>query len=240
MIAALPLCALLAATALPDAPADDLAADARAAYEKTLRGELQAAEELYQSVIDRGGETADLYFNLGTVQLERGHLVPAITSFERALDRDPAHADAQTNLRAARARAGALPDERAPSLRDALPFLASVGSQVWAGVFAIGNALWVLGALLRRARPWAWALGLALVVGSGAAMATLAWGDGREKAVALEATSLRSGPAERYDEVGGLPPGASVEITERREGWVEVRAVDGRRGWVPLAQIQPL
>jgi tetratricopeptide (TPR) repeat protein len=226
--------------AAPRAGADAIAADARAAYTKALRGELADAEALYASVIARGHPTADLLTNLGTVQLERGELVEAVVSFERALRLDPAHDDARINLAAAKARLGAEPTDEAPSVRDVLPALAAVGWTGWALLAIAGNALLALGVAWRRGRWTAASVGAVLLTVAALAMGTWTWGARRAEAVVLETVELRGGPAPRYADVGQLPAGATVRVQTRRDRWVEVRAPDGRRGWVEIDRLRSL
>jgi SH3 domain protein len=45
--------------------------------------------------------------------------------------------------------------------------------------------------------------------------------------------NLRTGPGNAYRILGTLTTGDSVRILTRGDGWTQVRADDGREGWVP-------
>lgn len=66
-----------------------------------LRGNAHAAAERYmKQVIQLGGDHADDHHILGVTFLKQNRLMEARTSFERALERDPQHAEARQGLQA--------------------------------------------------------------------------------------------------------------------------------------------
>lgn len=56
------------------------------------------ALEIYKSVLDKGYESADLYYNVANCFYRKGELAPSILNYERALRIDPSHEDAKHNL----------------------------------------------------------------------------------------------------------------------------------------------
>lgn len=44
--------------------------------------------------------------------------------------------------------------------------------------------------------------------------------------------NVRTGPATEFDKVAALAKGAQVEIIAEKDGWLEVKLSDGRKGWV--------
>ena len=49
--------------------------------------------------------------------------------------------------------------------------------------------------------------------------------------------NLRTGPGNQFRILGSVETGDSVEILERGDGWIQVRA-DGKQGWVPEGFLQ--
>ncbi len=220
--------------------ADDRASDALAAYQLTLRGELDEAEALYRSVIDRGQPTADLLYNLGTVQLERGRELDAIVSFERALRLDSGHRDTRRNLRVAREHLGIdrAPEASGTSGLDRIPF----GPHGWALIVLLSNVLVAVGVYGRRA-TWglvvAWTGAVSFIL-SATVLVAMAYATGQPRAVAMESRVLRGGPAERYPDLGRVVAGSRVRPSDAQTGWTQILTPDGREGWVPTTALTEL
>ena len=71
----------------------DLQRDFTAGNDRALEGNHEAAVGLYRSVLERGGHSADVYYNLGNTYAEAGRLVDPVVAWEQALRRDPGAAD---------------------------------------------------------------------------------------------------------------------------------------------------
>lgn len=82
--------------------------DAEALYDQAndayQAGEYKAAQALYDSIMNLGQVSADLYYNLGNTHYRQGHTGLSVLNYERALAIDPGHDDAQFNLKLARQR----------------------------------------------------------------------------------------------------------------------------------------
>lgn len=231
-----------AAAALSAAPVpDDLRADRDQAYEHTLRGEFDAARSLYRSLLDQGADTADVWFNLGTVQIESGDPVAGVVSYLAGLRRSPSHADLRANLSAVQAwlEVGV---ERAPSWLDGARWVDGVPLWVWWSLLVLGNLGLATGALRRHAGLAAAGL---IVAGAGAgAMALLHHAAHRPWAVVAETVPLRPGPAERYASTSEVRRGLDVRPERGRDadqgreaGWQKVTCPDGRTGYVPATAL---
>lgn len=61
-------------------------------------GNYAEAAAQYQSIVETGKTSADLYYNLGNAYYRMGKIADAIISYERALRLDATHQDAQHNL----------------------------------------------------------------------------------------------------------------------------------------------
>ena len=64
--------------------------------------EFEQAVQYYESILETGFESAELYFNLGNAYYKANKLTDAIINYERALLLDPGDEDIQFNLDVAR------------------------------------------------------------------------------------------------------------------------------------------
>ncbi|WP_394760096.1 tetratricopeptide repeat protein [Flavobacterium sp.] len=62
------------------------------------KGNYQEAITIYESVVNSGQESAELYFNLGNCYYKLNKVAPAIFNFEKALLLNPNDAETQNNL----------------------------------------------------------------------------------------------------------------------------------------------
>src|SRR5688572_595842 len=68
------------------------------------RGDLSAAADGFQKLLDHGMGGPEVLFNRGTVALAQGDLGHAVLHLERARRADPASEDIEANLAVARSR----------------------------------------------------------------------------------------------------------------------------------------
>ena len=62
----------------------------------------------------------------------------------------------------------------------------------------------------------------------------------RPAVIVTEEAVARLGPFEESASAFVLPDGAEVNVKEIKEDWLQVRAPDGRRGWVKKESLLPL
>jgi len=62
-------------------------------------GDYNAAVKLYESVLEDGKHSADLYFNLGNAYYKLEKLGPSVFYYEKGLQVDPKNKDIQNNLK---------------------------------------------------------------------------------------------------------------------------------------------
>jgi hypothetical protein len=223
------------------APLDGALTDRDLAYQAALAGDLAEAEALYEGLIARGFDGADLHYNLGTVELEQGDWAAAVGHLRSALRRDPGHAAARHNLAVARHRAGTEVEDVEPRLLDALrPLYGGLGFLTWLGLFAGAN---LTAAIAAGSRSQGWrrlGLGMATVLGVPSALALVAlhfvfhepW------AIVTEPTRLRDGPAERFSGPTTLPPATDLRVTGQQGAYLRVRTRDGKTGYVDQAALR--
>jgi len=206
-------------------------------------GRYDDAVAAYQRAVDAGFASGALYFNLGNAWFKSGKPGEAVLNYERALRLLPRDPDIKTNL--AYARDLAADAELGPPLwqRALFPLAgrATTSELAW-----LCTALWWLfwGMLALRLFAPRQRLGLgraAIVVGLVAVLsaanfvARLSSVDWRRTAVvtATGPVVVRFEPSPTGTEYFRVAEGVLLEVTDEREGWLQVRRRDGRRGWIP-------
>jgi hypothetical protein len=208
----------------------------------------RGAADAYQTILDRGYEASDVYYNLGNASLELGDLGPAVWAYARARALDPFDPDITANLARARSlRVDAAPaDDDDGALSRILAGVDGIPVRLaWRGVEVLywGTAAVILALLLRPAWrrplvPVAWGLGLLLVVGLAYTGARTAVERGQTSAVVRPAElPVRSEPDEAGKLVFTLHAGSEVRVERRVGGWVEISLGPELRGWVPDPEI---
>jgi tetratricopeptide (TPR) repeat protein len=252
LAAGLTLALLCAGTLLAPALADQSSPQTEffAGNQAYAAGRYAEAIRAYQAVRDAGHDSGALEFNLGNALVKDGQLARAIASYERArrlLPRDP---DVQANLSYARELAQVSDDAAPLWQRLAFPFatratgteLAVIASLCWWG-------LWLLLAARVLLSRWRVGLGRAAAV-SAVAYLIVAASFGlrvaeielRDAAIVTAAggSSVRFEPSRTGTEHFPAAPGTALDVTEERDDWLQVRRADGRRGWIPRADVERL
>ncbi len=209
-------------------------------------------ERLFQSVIDDGAESADLYANTGTAALQAERLGPAVLAFRRALALDPDHARAQLNLTHARTLLPPwVPRPEGTSVLDSFFFwhrTLSAAERAAAAALCFFLAAAALGHAIRWKTPAARAArNLAVLPALGWIALTASMfvgGDaGTNEAVVVaeeavgRAADSANAPARFADP---LPGGTEVRAVEVRETWVRIELANGRDAWVSRGSVELL
>jgi tetratricopeptide (TPR) repeat protein len=253
--------ALCAAQAAPQTPAsgvltavtDDPAAATRL-FERAnalyAAGSYDEAAPLYEQVLAGGFRNADVCHNLGNAYYKSGRVGRAVLSYLRALELDPGHADAATNLAFVRER---LADRQTTAAQSAFGEavdrayrrLPSTTLAVVASVLYFALAAALVTAILRGGfGPWtsraAWVLGVALVVVAGTALLKVQAARAAREAVVLEReVAVRTGPGDEFVIEFKLHEGTTVRLRETRGEWARVSvAGTDLEGWLPGASVE--
>ena len=208
------------------------------------------AARAYEGVLEHGVESGPLHFNLGNAYFKSGRIGLAIAEYERArrlLPRDP---DVRANLDYAEEVAKVPVDERPMWQRLAFPLaLRMSAAELAVLATALWFALWIalaarlvlprLGVALRRG---CWVAGVLWAVVAVSLLFRFAELELRREVVVTRAgeTAVRFEPAESGTEHFPVTEGTLLEVTERRDEWLQVRRGDGRRGWIPSQAVTPL
>ncbi len=235
------VCAIFSVSVGQAQSADDLFERANALY-----GEEQYAEAaaLYDSLLQAGNTSVEVYFNLGNANYKLNNIPAAILNYERARKLEPSDPDIVHNLHLARAATVDEIDELPQlflwtwieALRDLFR------ADTWTITFLI--SLWLAGLgfvvlLLFKnfgARRPVMFLAILLTCTS-LLLGFLAFErhqaeTGRNAAIILSpSVYVKSAPQSAGKDVFILHEGTRVEILDELEGWYRIRIANGQVGW---------
>lgn len=213
-------------------------------------GEYEAAVREYNGLIDSGVESGNLYFNLGNAYFKLGDIGKAIVSYERADRLIPSDPDLAANLAYARSSTGVEPCEVPLWQRAVFPLRGRMSTTSLAWTVSIFLALTFAALIAHRL---AQLRGRAMLyVASGfavlAVVGAVSLGDQlvidewplHAVVVGAKDTPARFEPAEDGTVHFTLPEGTEVQVTEERQGWLQIVRCDGRRGWLPKSALETL
>lgn len=210
-------------------------------------GDFDEAATRYQSLVEQGLASPDLYYNLGTAKFRQGETGAAVLWMRRARILDPGLPEARQNLEFLRQRLGLLEFSESGIDRALRTLPAATSSWVatlafWGAALALAAAFSV--ARLRPNRSGLVTLAILLLL-----LATVAWrlGVRRETRLAEEnfATVISSGasaltsPAPSAKPVIELPPGSEVRILQEDGPWRYVDIPGNLRGWIRAEAAEP-
>lgn len=232
------------------AQADDACDPAARAFDE---GRYEDAVDEYRHALAESGYSAPRLFNLGNAYFRAGEVGRAISSYERARILDPRDPDIAENLAVVRHRAGLAAPGAPWWKRAAAWFSLDEWARIGAGALLL-LALFLLYrgvfpalsrrmAALRDPSPRLFrsvTLTLAVVVVVSAVAIGLGVSDLDRAVVVDGAVVLRISPFEAAEATTSLPEGSLVEVERAFDDHVHVQAGDGRSGWAPAAQIEPI
>ena len=239
---------LLTFVAKAETPADSLVSRANAHY---IDNNFDKAAELYQTLVDSGYQSADIYFNLGNAYFKLNRVPYAILNYERAYRLKPTDEDIEFNLEYARTftvdRIEPLPVffmlKWYRSIRQILPS----NGWAWISIFWIAVMLSLSLVFWFALRPFTKRLTFSLgIVALVFAIVSIVFSSQekanetiRDKAIIFQpVVTVKSSPGETGKEIFILHSGTKVQITKALGKWVEVRIADGNKGWILSESIE--
>ena len=231
-------------------PSDSLYRVANELYES---GDFESALTLFREIVKRGVESADLYYNMGNASYRSNNIGYAILYFEKALKLDPSHEDAAYNLlHVSQFRVDVF--DEIPELfirswiRSAVTLLPE---KVWSMLaIALFTLMLFMGILYLFARSLVlkktgfysalvalllFGLSLGSAVSQHQRIVTPA-----EAIILAPSVVVRSTPSESGTELFILHEGTRVGLREEVAGWSNIRVVDGREGWISVADFESI
>lgn len=241
------LLSLICLSSLATAQVQDLFKAANKAYQAE---DYAMAIRLYDSIHKEGYESAELYYNLGNSHYQNGALAYAILNYERALKLKPDDEEIQHNLKLAQSKRVDRLDEMPPNLFKAfrLSILQLFSPDNWArlGIAWLGLALIGLGLYLFS--TWGRIGFISLLAGSllGGFSLVMAYSHAHYQAehpeliVMSDSAYVKSGPSTEAEDLFILHAGTKALQVEAFESWTKIRLSDGKIGWLPSKQIEPI
>ena len=229
----IPFCCLLAIPAAKATTGDDLFAKANTEFNA---GYFKAAITDYGAVVQSGEWSANLFYDLGNAYFRDSYFGRAILNYERALQLDRNHPEADANLRIARDQTHALELASTP-LEKYLNFASTKSFTILAAILFWGTIILLI---LRRRKVLWMTIGLLLTAGCGLAAYKLENGTrGQGVAVVVaENTEARVATADSAKGVLALPPGSEVLILQERGDWSYAALPNDQRGWISTKAVE--
>lgn len=199
----------------------------------------------YESVLGSGLESAGLYFNLGNAYFKLNNIPSAILYYEKAAKLDPTDENIKFNLALANSR---IIDKMEPLPEFFLKtwwksLMSTFSSDKWAKIgvasfilILIAIAVFIISGsiLLRKISFWSGTLLFGLM----ALSIIFSIGEYRayskhDSAIIFTPTvTVKSSPSVSSVDLFVIHEGTKVYISDRVEGWTEVRLANGDVGWV--------
>ena len=211
----------------------------------------QAAIDRYESIVNSGKQSAELYFNLGNSYYKLHRVGPAIYNYEKALLLSPNDAEIKTNLEFARKMAiddiKVIPKVGFNKLLS--DFTSKYHYDAWAWiavVFAFLFLAFFIGyyfsnkTFLKRfffIGMFLWLMGIVLSAASGFYEKSRNENE-RPAIVFAEVADVRSEPQNASATTFVLHAGTKVYVEETLGYWKKIQLTDGTEGWIDARSIK--
>jgi hypothetical protein len=194
-------------------------------------GALSAAAEGFRDRVAREPDTPAHWYNLGAVHYRLGQEARAAWAWNHALRLAPRNSTVRRGLELVP------PPDRISARLLSVPPVTHRELLLLAGIAWFGGWVGLIAKPSWR-RRWVAAIGVALLLGAGAAW--IARDDRPPLAIVLHDTQLRVSPHERAPQVTNALGGAVVRLADSTEGWWLVRDPSEQRGWLRTQEMARL
>jgi len=195
----------------------------------------------YNSILETGWESGNLYYNLGNCYFKKGELGRAILNYEKARRLIPLDKDLESNYE----YACSLIKGQAVASQKSLPVrvlnnlfekFTIDGLMILLGVFFISILISALLGLFlkpfkKQALIFAAFLGLCFVVGLIGLKGKISLLD-KEAIVVIEQADAKFEPMDKATAYFTLYEGMKVKVISSKDNWYKVRRLDNKSGWV--------
>jgi tetratricopeptide (TPR) repeat protein len=212
------------------------------------QGKVAEARDLYESIVQNGHVSGDIYYNLGNAHYKTGNIAKAILSYERARRLMPSDEDLRHNLQLANL---VITDRIEPAPRlfvwdywDGMKNMVSTRAATWLAyiVFVVLMLTWSMVVLARtyRLRKAGFVAGvvtgLTLIGLLVVLFAKIADDRRTDEAIVLASiTTIKNSPDSKSSDAFVLHAGVKIQIIDSVSDWVKIRLADGKVGWMEKA-----
>lgn len=205
------------------------------------QGKFAEAKRGYETLVEAGEWSANLFYNLGNADYRLGAPGRAILDYHRALAMEPAHPEALANLALLQKQTRA--KQPAALWQDAVFVAQAMG--VWTAVASSAGWIAVFGIVLiltskREEKSGLWLATVAGLLVFGYAAGAL-WWRGQERSLAIvveKETTARLAPADSAGLAESLPAGSRVRVLSERGEWIYCALPGAGRGWIPQQALE--
>lgn len=221
------------------------------AEEAYATSDYDKALEIYKSVLDKGYESADLYYNVANCFYRKGELAPSILNYERALRIDPSHEDAKHNLSLAESKTVDNIDTLGRVFLvdwwNSFSNLTSADSWAFISIVLFIITLVSLSVYIFVRKIWVRKLGFSVavialfftIISFCSAYTRYNVETSKNQAIVFSQTvTIKSSPDNSGNNLFILHEGTKVNIKSRLGEWVEIITSDGNSGWLPANAIE--
>lgn len=234
---------------------DNAVASPTVTFEKAngafVSGQYPMSVALYESILDKGLHSTEVYFNLGNAYFQQNQIGKAVLNYTRASYRSPFDADVAYNLELAKAKS--------KDKIDVVPqfflvrWFVSIGgllnSNWWAvlslfflGITALGVASWLVLSDMRW-RKVGFYSGLVMlfftICSLGFSISSSEDEYESDSAVVINvAAPIKSSPSVGGKDIFILHEGAVVKVLQDLDGYSEIELSDGNKGWIASSAIE--
>ena len=221
------------------------------ADEAYTAGNYDIALEIYNAALDKGYESADLYYNVANCHFRKGALAASILNYERALKLDPSHDDAKHNLEFAESRTVDKIDSLGSVFLvdwwNAIANITSADAWAWIAISLFVVALVALSLYIFVRKMWVRKVGFSVAIVAlfftiiSMLCAYTRYNVETSKAEAIvfsQTVTIKSSPDSSGNDLFILHEGTKVNIKSTLGEWVEISTLDGNSGWMPASAIE--
>lgn len=227
---------------LPSGSVENMFENGNAAYNE---GNYEQALTCYNSIVESGLESADLYYNMGNTYYKMKDYPKSILYYEKALKLDPSNEDVRTNLEIANLaivdKITPIPQSFIAKWWNGLGSAFSADGWAWLSIISFALLLVCLFLFLMSRRMGLRKTGFfvgvltLLCFGLSIFFALTRQRDMRfqDEAIIMTPTALvKSSPSENSVDLFVLHEGSKVRVMDGANGWNKIKIADGSVGWL--------